>query len=339
MTDDTKMDDEPISPVLDAQSKVGSLLRTLTVYDIIPASVKVVIFDLELNVRSAFYALTEHDMQAAPVFDSTSQEYVGMLTVSDFINILLQYHESPDLLQPETLASQTIRQWREVTHSQQLIPNDFVCIDPGASLFQALRTLGQYHIHRLPIVEPDHHTLLHTVTLFRILEFLYQGTEFQATQELLSHVTVKDAGIGTFDNLITAEPDTPVFRVLQLLSSGRVSAVPVIDKQRVVVDVYAKADVKFLVRDNMYQDLDITVEQALAPCRNKSPEVGGGFQTGGSVITCTLEDTLWTLVERFVRTRVHRLICVDATHHLLAVVSLSDLFEFFISEPSAPSPG
>ena len=54
----------------------------------IPASGKIVVFDCDLPVKHAFFGLLEHDVKCAPIWDSAKLDFVGMLTVSDFIDIL-----------------------------------------------------------------------------------------------------------------------------------------------------------------------------------------------------------------------------------------------------------
>eukprot|EP00735_Rhodelphis_limneticus_P013475 TRINITY_DN71_c0_g1::TRINITY_DN71_c0_g1_i1::g.14890::m.14890 TRINITY_DN71_c0_g1::TRINITY_DN71_c0_g1_i1::g.14890 ORF type:complete len:355 (+),score=56.82,sp/P58108/AAKG1_BOVIN/40.75/9e-64,CBS/PF00571.23/1.5e-05,CBS/PF00571.23/2.2e-05,CBS/PF00571.23/1.1e-06,CBS/PF00571.23/1.2e-08 TRINITY_DN71_c0_g1_i1:47-1066(+) len=313
-----------LDPIQECRHEITKVLRDHLVGDIIPQSVKVVVFDVDLPVRYAFYAMTEHDLQAAPLFDSKNDSYVGLLTVSDFINILLHYYRSQHKIDTEKFETQTIRHWRDLAP----VPYEkFLHVDPSLTLYDTLLSLRKFKIHRLPIMDPENGTLLHTATPFRILEFL--TTKYANAKESLKRVTLRSIGIGTFEGLITAQKDTPVHQVLQILSEQRVSAVPVVDSNGIVVDVYAKSDVKFLARETMYTNLDITVMQALSPCREDPGH--------GQVITCQLDDNLLDMIERTVQSRVARLVCVDENKRVLGLVSLSDLFCFFISR-SVPHP-
>ena len=49
----------------------------------------------------------------------------------------------------------------------------FVCIEPDASLFEAIRTLIQSHVHRLPVVDKLTGNAIYILTHKRILRFLY----------------------------------------------------------------------------------------------------------------------------------------------------------------------
>ncbi|XP_076341243.1 5'-AMP-activated protein kinase subunit gamma-2-like isoform X4 [Tachypleus tridentatus] len=64
-------------------------------YDVIPISAKLVVFDTQLPVKKAFFALVQNGVRAAPLWDSSRQEFVGMLTITDFIHILRTYYKSP----------------------------------------------------------------------------------------------------------------------------------------------------------------------------------------------------------------------------------------------------
>ena len=63
-------------------------------YDLMPTSSKLVIFDTQLHVKKAFHALVYNNVRAAPLWDNEKQKYVGMLTITDFIRILICYYKS-----------------------------------------------------------------------------------------------------------------------------------------------------------------------------------------------------------------------------------------------------
>ncbi|XP_027032097.1 5'-AMP-activated protein kinase subunit gamma-1 isoform X5 [Tachysurus fulvidraco] len=82
-------------------------------YDAIPTSCKLVIFDTALQVKKAFFALVANGLRAAPLWDSKLQRFVGMLTITDFINILHRYYKSP-MVQIYELEDHKIQTWRDV---------------------------------------------------------------------------------------------------------------------------------------------------------------------------------------------------------------------------------
>lgn len=64
--------------------------------------------------------------------------------------------------------------------------------------------------------------------------------------------TIKDLGIGTLKNVAAVSEDTPLISVLNIFSERRVSALPVIDSEGTVLDIYVKTDAIMLARDRTY---------------------------------------------------------------------------------------
>lgn len=105
-------------------------------YDLIPTSAKLVVFDTHLLVKKAFFALVYNGklqnyknillfilfvtryimtlcagVRAAPLWDSSRQEFIGMLTITDFIKILQMYYTSPSVTMDE-LEEHELDTWR-----------------------------------------------------------------------------------------------------------------------------------------------------------------------------------------------------------------------------------
>lgn len=57
------------------------------------------------------------------------------------------------------------------------------------------------------------------------------------------HKTLREIRIGTYDNIETANEDTSIIDALHKFIDRRVSALPVIDSEGRLVDIYAKFDV------------------------------------------------------------------------------------------------
>jgi len=83
-------------------------------YDLIPTSAKLVVFDTQLLVKKAFFALVYNGVRAAPLWDSEKGDYVGMLTITDFIKILQRYYKEPGG-EIEELEEHQLESWRGKT--------------------------------------------------------------------------------------------------------------------------------------------------------------------------------------------------------------------------------
>ncbi|XP_075301894.1 5'-AMP-activated protein kinase subunit gamma-1 isoform X2 [Opisthocomus hoazin] len=146
-----------------------AFMKSHRCYDLIPTSSKLVVFDTSLQVKKAFFALVTNGVRAAPLWDSKTQSFVGMLTITDFINILHRYYKSP-MVQIYELEEHKIETWREVYLQDSFKP--LVCISPNASLFDAVASLIRHKIHRLPVIDPASGNTLYILTHKRILKFL-----------------------------------------------------------------------------------------------------------------------------------------------------------------------
>ncbi|XP_052248719.1 5'-AMP-activated protein kinase subunit gamma-2-like isoform X3 [Dreissena polymorpha] len=303
----------------------AKFMRAHKCYDIIPTSAKLVIFDTQLNVKKAFFALVYNGVRAAPLWSSAKQDYEGMLTITDFISILHKYYTSPNdpkfLTKMDELEEHNIEKWREVLRDKQ---RPFVCIDPDASLFEAIRTLIHSHVHRLPVVDKYTGNAIYILTHKRILRFLYLYIN-DLPKPSFWNQTIKELEIGTYNNVITATRETTVYEALNLFVEHRISALPVVDDDRKVVDIYAKFDVINLAAEKTYNNLGITIQQALQHRKGASWFEG--------VVKCVETDSLKIVVDKIVRAEVHRLVIVDEEDHVIGIISLSDLLNHLILKP------
>lgn len=120
-------------------------------------------------------------------------------------------------------------------------------------------------------------------------------------------------------------PETPLIKAFHLFAEKRVSALPVVDDRGVVVDIYARFDVINLAAEKTYNNLDVTVKQALQ-------HRAEGFE---GVHRCYLDETLHTIIDRLTDAGVHRLVIVDKEDRCIGVLSLSDILKFLVLRPVA----
>ena len=166
----------------------------------------------------------------------------------------------------------------------------------------------------------------------------------------------KDAPEGSlpFWPLATATMSTPVFDVVHEFSGRGISAVPIIDGDGIVVNLYETVDVivrnpplptithqtdiipsplpvQTLVRLGAYQSLDLTIAQALT---ERSPDFPG-------VVICTASDSLGTLLQLINKRRVHRLVVVEGEEdekrggrkgRLLGIITLTDVLRYIVGD-------
>uniref|UniRef100_A0A3P8YNQ5 CBS domain-containing protein n=1 Tax=Esox lucius TaxID=8010 RepID=A0A3P8YNQ5_ESOLU len=289
-------------------------------YDIVPTSSKLVVFDTTLQVKKAFFALVANGVRAAPLWETKKQSFVGMLTITDFINILHRYYKSP-MVQIYELEEHKIETWRELYLQETFKP--LVNITPDASIFDAVYSLIKNKIHRLPVIDPVSGNALYILTHKRILKFL-QLFVCEMPKPAFMKQNLEELTIGTYHDIAFIHPDTPIIKALNIFVDRRVSALPVVDESGKVVDIYSKFDVINLAAEKTYNNLDITVTQAL---RHRSQYFEG-------VMKCNRHETLETIVDRIVKAEVHRLVVVDENARIVGIVSLSDILQALVLTPA-----
>ncbi|KRY09146.1 5'-AMP-activated protein kinase subunit gamma-1 [Trichinella patagoniensis] len=253
-------------------------------YDLIPTSTKLVVFDTKLPVKKAFFALVYNSVRAAPLWDDATQQFVGMLTITDFIRILQKYYKSGE----ENIKE--LEEHQELRDSGFLTP--LCTVDATASLLDAVNILCNKKMPDLPMPS-----------------FMKKSP--------------KELGIGTWSNIHTVTKVTPLIEVLRKLLELRVSALPVVDENDRVIDIYSKFDVINLAAEKAYNNLDITVQDSL---KHRTAWFEG-------VHNCKVTDSLSTYVDTLVRSEVHRLVAVDNDGRVQGVVSLSDILLFIVLRP------
>ncbi|XP_050839778.1 5'-AMP-activated protein kinase subunit gamma-1 isoform X2 [Serinus canaria] len=269
-----------------------------------------------IPVKKAFFALVTNGVRAAPLWDSKKQSFVGMLTITDFINILHRYYKSP-MVQIYELEEHKIETWREVYLQDSFKP--LVCISPNASLFDAVSSLIRNKIHRLPVIDPDSGNTLYILTHKRILKFLKLFISEVPKPEFMAR-TLEELQIGTYRNIAVVGTSTPIYVALGIFVQHRVSALPVVDDSGRVVDIYSKFDVINLAAEKTYNNLDVTVTRAL---QHRSHYFEG-------VLKCYKHETLETIINRLVEAEVHRLVVVDENDVVKGIVSLSDILQALV---------
>lgn len=293
-------------------------------YDLVPTSAKLVVFDTQLLVKKAFYALVYNGVRAAPLWDSKRQEFIGMLTITDFIKILKMYYKSPHSSMDE-LEEHKLETWRSVLQEEV---KKLVSIGPDASLYDAIKTLIHNRIHRLPVIDPLTGNVLYILTHKRILRFLFLYIN-ELPKPSYMQKTLREIRIGSYDNIEIATEDTSIITALGKFVDRRVSALPMVDAEGRLRDIYAKFDVINLAAEKTYNDLDVSLKTA-------NEHRNAWFE---GVQHCKLDETLYTIMERIVRAEVHRLVVVDDEEKVIGIISLSDILLYLVLRPTGDGIG
>eukprot|EP00041_Stephanoeca_diplocostata_P019008 m.403040 g.403040 ORF g.403040 m.403040 type:complete len:502 (-) comp21190_c0_seq2:539-2044(-) len=301
--------------------KAMEFYKKVTCYEMMPESGKIVVLETRLHVKKAFNALLTNGIRAALLWDSATQQYVGMITITDFIKILRKYYVSP-LVAIEELEDHRIQTWRDIAATDGHLRSTLICIDPNATLYDAARTIQQESIHRLPVIDTPTGNALQILTLSKMINYMKIYFPWDQCPLLLKQ-TLRDLDLGTTKNVAAVSEDTPLISVLNIFVTKHISALPVIDSEGQVLDVYVKHDAINLARDRTYNDLDVPVSVAL-----KARRIAANMCERKQ--TCFWDDTLGSVLDQIFENDLHRMIIVNDKQQLIGVISLSDIMALFV---------
>ena len=266
-------------------------------------------------------------MQAAPLWDPNICQFVGLLKVTDFIDILRHYKYTNTNV--SSLATRSIAEMiGDPTIAQMVgITFGFPCADSSTTLKQACQLLLSHpSLDFLPIVMPEDMRVLACITYTNILEHLV--THFREQRRLFDD-SIYDLQIGTYhDKVITAGPQETLAGSLELMHQHKLSAIPVVDSATgKMIGVYSRSDITFLTKatdaEDAVSNLDLKLQDVLEQQRTD-------VTTPDAMHTCSKAHTLQSIFEYFAQLRFNRLFIVDEMERLVGVVSAKDLVSYFI---------
>ena len=272
-------------------------------------------------MKKSLNILTQCAIVSAPLWDSKSSTFAGLLTVSDYINVVQYYWQNPDALQQ--IDKFQLNSLREIERAIGVQPIETVSIHPLRPLYEACTRMLASHARRIPLVDVDDETqremVVSVITQYRILKFI--SVNVKETQMLRKPLRDID-NMGTYKDLLTANMDTPVMDCIHMLVKKSISSVPILDKNDgSLLNVFEAVDVISLIKGGDYDNLNLSVGKALAM---REPDFPG-------IYTCTVNDRLDTIFDTIRKSRVHRLVVIDEHKQLKGVLSLSDILEYALN--------
>lgn len=273
-------------------------------------------------------------MLAAPLWDPVKCQFIGLLTVTDFIDILRHYRvtgKDVAALAVNSIAdilAQLPADELGISPGQVSILRPFQGADTNCTLQQACQQLLRTGQDFLPVVFSADMRVLACITYTNILEHLV--THFREQRRLFDD-SVADLGIGTYgDKIVTVNPQQTLAEALELMHTAGLSALPVVDATtHKVIGVYSRSDITFLTKATDAEDAVRNLNLSLAEILSQSRQ---DVTTPDALRTCSPSHTLQAIFESFAVQRFNRLCVIDAEERLLGVVSAKDLVAYFLND-------
>ncbi|KAH6870909.1 hypothetical protein B0T10DRAFT_466968 [Thelonectria olida] len=295
------------------------LIYVRTCYDVLPLSFRLIVLDTDLLIKESINILTQNSIVSAPLWDSRSGRFAGILTSTDFINVIQYYCQFPDEM--SKLDQFRLSSLRDIEKAIGAIPIETVSVHPNKPLYGACRRMLKTRARRIPLVDFDSETgketVLSVITQYRILKFIAVNNE---NNTILLKKTLRDIGLGTYTNLATARMSSSVLDVVHMMVEKNISCAPILDREDRVLNVFEAVDVIPCIKGGVYDDLDGSVGEALCKRPDESP----------GIYTCSAEDRLDSIFDTIRKSRVHRLVVVDDENRLKGIISISDILKYVL---------
>jgi len=233
-----------------------------------------------------------------------------MLTITDFIRILHQYYEGPSV--PMKVFTEPLKDWQEIIHSRK----EFLHLTLQSRLIDACRILLENKIRRLPVVDSNTGTIFSILNQKPILKFIYNILKQKSVKVRSLDISIREAGVGSFQNIAVANNETKVIEILNKFLEEGITALPIVDSEGKLTNIYSKFDVFSL---ESFYDLEIPVSEA---SKHKIYFEG--------VYNCKGTDSVFSVLEAVVVRDVSRLVIVDGEERVEGVVTVSDLIDYVV---------
>ncbi|CAK7275541.1 AMP-activated serine/threonine-protein kinase regulatory subunit [Sporothrix epigloea] len=298
---------------------IRAFLKIRTSYDVLPLSFRLIVLDTELLIRKSLAILIQNNIVSAPLWDSTNSTFAGLLTSTDFINVIQYYCQFPDRL--HDIDQFRLGGLREIEKAIGAQPIETISVHPMKPLYEACIEMLKTRARRIPLVDVDDETgremVVSVITQYRILKFIAVNNEHNT---VMLKKSVREIGLGTYTNLQTAHMSDSVLDVIHVMVEHNISAVPVVDASNRVLNVFEAVDVIPCIKGGVYDDLQSSIGEALSKRAEDFP----------GIYTCGEDDRLDSIFDTVRKSRVHRLIVIDDDSRLRGMISLSDILKYVL---------
>lgn len=263
--------------------------------------------------------LIQNGIVSAPLWDFRNSTFAGLLTSTDYINVIQYYCQFPDEINQVDLFR--LSNLRDIEKAIGVVPLETVSVHPKKPLYEACRRMLKTRARRIPLVdydkETDRETVVSVITQYRILKFIAVNNE-QYT--MLLKKPVRDLNLGTYTNLATATMNNSVLDVIHLMVQHNISAVPIVDQENKLLNVFEAVDVIPCIKGGAYDELSATIGDAIS---KRAEDFAG-------IYTCSEDDRLDSIFDTIRKSRVHRLVVIDDDTRLKGIISLSDILKYVL---------
>ncbi len=324
----------PFTGLADSRAQaINSIFATLSCYEVMQQSQKVLVFETTIPFQLGFYALVEHDSDISALWDPSIRQFVSLMSISDYVRAVLVCHDK-DIPVLE-LSSKSIADLL----SSPLVPFKHPCfdaIDAEESILTLIQKLRSTNADFVPVISVSDGKL---VTILGYLNIIYLLDQASKQHPNLFIETIGEMGVGTFHNkVVTVNKNVLLVDAIRLFDTHKISGVPVLDETTGhLVSYLHKSEVNFITRVSdtgaMIANLKTMTVGGVIALRDELRASGENLPvTSQSLVTATLSDTIVAVLNSMNQSRVTKVIIVDRNSNpcqCIGVVSIKDILQYY----------
>lgn len=290
------------SPALHAICSATSITSLLEIRSVIR-------IDADASPEDGFHVLTSNRIHAAPVFDSKSNSWVGLVDLKDFASFVIHTHDHPDA--PKT------RFVRELCNYSGT--DNWIALFDDATVESALKRFARIRYHRMPVMSrSDSDKMLCMVSQASLLAFIHRrmldvAEDFKGT---LASDLIADAGLSL---VVTVTIHGTMLDVFRFLLKTNVNGVAVVDRKGRLINNISISDLKF-TEQNHQRTMESTVERfiQLHPERHVA-------------VYCSPAAPMTEVIKKVVENKVSRVYVCGPDRVIQGIITLTDIIDWIVT--------
>jgi len=299
----------------------SEVLSQIKVDDLAPSSGPIVVVDSQDTLAKTFLTMVKSNILCAPVFDRTSNTFVGLIDMIDIACFVVEIAQNKDKLgtdyvdflsEEEEFKGRKTADVVDLSKRNKLYP-----VNAGANLFDAVTLMATNHVQRIPILDREGN-ILNLLTQSAVIDYLAKHVE-QLGPSIKK--TLKELNFGN-KPVISIYHNKPAIEAFKLMAENRISGLAVIDSDKTLMANISARDLRSIQQDaRLFERLYYPVGEFVSHVRQAN------FRAVHPSICCTLDDTFQKIIMRIAAARIHRIYVVDENRHPVSVISLHDVLK------------
>jgi len=290
-----------------------------------------VVVEADSSFVEALRCLTTHSLSSAPVYDKSSDTFVGLIDILDVVSFFCRFVRELGRTEEETSLD-----WKQLEQLVKGLPpnkktqleetkvvdlvglsgrNGWKPVSVETEPSIVFRLLADPHTHRIPVTDEQGRKFLGVLTQTDAFRWLWMNINGLPAD--LRTLKVSNFAGKVSKEIVTVPYESTMLEAFMLMHDHHVSGLPAVDSQGKIRATVSASDCQRLLSPTERQTLWDILAKLFYSIRD--------VVTQSEQTTCQESSTLEEIIQIVATHRVHRVWVVDNLGRPVGVVSLSDV--------------